>query len=250
MNLTQCYAILGLDEDATLETLKKSYRRLAFKFHPDLNQADPQAAQKFQQINEAYIILQKELTDGTSKKFTARKQRKPTARPREQASQQRPFQQTRQTAQAQAEKKIKKEKVQQERQEKILQDLLKDPFAKKVYEDIFLKLKNEKYSGPDHSVRSRTQAPENKKRPGIFSRVQTWLHDQADIWETVYVAAQKLIPGSTVQITIKHPLTGSAVGLDIRLPYDFSVGRTLRLKKKGKNLGLFKGDLYLRFLPK
>lgn len=276
MNLKQCYTILGLKNDATLEMLKKNYRQLAFKFHPDLNQKDPQAAQKFQQVNEAYIILQKELAEGVSKKFTAKKQPKSTARPqtttaqytqyREKKAQpepkeckpKQPFQEKRQTARPQPERKINREKVQKERhekfqtarQEKIFRALLKDPFAKKVYEDIFLKLKNEKHAPSDHSVRPAAQGSEAKKLSGILSSARTWLHKRADLWETVYVAAQKLIPGGTIQITVQHPFTGSPVCLDIRLPYDFSVGRTLRLRKKGKNLGLFKGDLYLRFLPK
>ncbi len=277
MNLKQCYTILGLKDDATLETLKTNYRRLAFKFHPDLNQNDPQAAQKFQQVNEAYLTLQKELADGTSKKFTTKKERAAKPRPKttqyrtwykektrpEQEQQdtktrrqQRPFQAKKQTERPRPERKINREKVQKERQEhfqaprpeKIFQDLLKDPFAKKVYEDIFLKLKNERHSGT--SVRPAAGESETRKRAGMVSSARAWLHKRADIWETVHVAAQKLIPGGTIQITVQHPFTGSPVYLDVRLPYDFSIGRTLRLKKKGKNLGLFKGDLYLRFLPK
>jgi molecular chaperone DnaJ len=51
------YEILGVDRNATEEEIKKAYRRLAKKYHPDLNPGDKEAEQKFKEINEAYEIL-------------------------------------------------------------------------------------------------------------------------------------------------------------------------------------------------
>lgn len=51
------YEILGVDRNATQEEIKKAYRRLAKKYHPDLNPGDKEAEQKFKEINEAYEIL-------------------------------------------------------------------------------------------------------------------------------------------------------------------------------------------------
>ena len=51
------YKILGIKRDATQEEIKKAYRRLAKKFHPDLNKDDPQAKSRFQEINEANEVL-------------------------------------------------------------------------------------------------------------------------------------------------------------------------------------------------
>ena len=51
------YKILGIDKNATKEEIKKAYRRLARKYHPDLNPNDKNAKTNFQQINEANEVL-------------------------------------------------------------------------------------------------------------------------------------------------------------------------------------------------
>ena len=54
------YEILEVDRNADGSVLKKSYRRLAMKYHPDKNQGDTKAEEKFKQINEAYQVLSDE----------------------------------------------------------------------------------------------------------------------------------------------------------------------------------------------
>ncbi len=51
------YEILGVPRTADPEALKSAYRRLAMQFHPDRNQGDKAAEDKFKEINEAYAIL-------------------------------------------------------------------------------------------------------------------------------------------------------------------------------------------------
>ena len=51
------YEVLGINKNATDDDVKKAYRKLARKFHPDLNPNDKEANKKFQQINEANEVL-------------------------------------------------------------------------------------------------------------------------------------------------------------------------------------------------
>src|SRR5277367_6206693 len=57
MAYTDYYKILGISKTATDEDIKKAYRKLARKLHPDLNPSDKEANKKFQQINEANEVL-------------------------------------------------------------------------------------------------------------------------------------------------------------------------------------------------
>ncbi|HEU5186376.1 MAG TPA: J domain-containing protein, partial [Gemmatimonadaceae bacterium] len=51
------YAVLGVSASASQDEIKKQYRRLAKKWHPDANRDDPKAAERFKEISEAYNVL-------------------------------------------------------------------------------------------------------------------------------------------------------------------------------------------------
>ncbi|MBN2173912.1 MAG: J domain-containing protein [Bacteroidales bacterium] len=57
MNFVDYYKILGIAKTATPKDIKNAYRKLARKYHPDLNPNDKEAKSKFQQINEANEVL-------------------------------------------------------------------------------------------------------------------------------------------------------------------------------------------------
>lgn len=51
------YEVLGIDKSASADDIKKAYRKLAKQYHPDLNKDNPDAAEKFKEIGEAYGVL-------------------------------------------------------------------------------------------------------------------------------------------------------------------------------------------------
>lgn len=57
MNQTDYYRILGVDQQADDRQLKESFRKMAFRFHPDRNKDNPDAAERMQAVNEAYAVL-------------------------------------------------------------------------------------------------------------------------------------------------------------------------------------------------
>ena len=51
------YQTLGVSKTASADEIKKAYRKLAVKYHPDKNPGDKSAEEKFKQVSEAYDVL-------------------------------------------------------------------------------------------------------------------------------------------------------------------------------------------------
>ena len=76
MNL---YKVLEVAENATYEEIRKSYRKLARKYHPDSNPGNKEAEEKFKQISEAYEVLGDETKRQKYDTERAQKVKGPTA---------------------------------------------------------------------------------------------------------------------------------------------------------------------------
>jgi curved DNA-binding protein CbpA len=59
MSVEDLYRVLQVDPSADPDVIEAAYKRLALKYHPDLNENDPRAAEQMKRINEAYRILRK-----------------------------------------------------------------------------------------------------------------------------------------------------------------------------------------------
>lgn len=248
MRLSECYELLELSSGASLDEIKTSYRKLVFKYHPDLNPGDARAAARFTRLNEAYVLLKKHRE--TNRDASGRRTyNADTIRQEEEA-------------------KVKsgggrKQSAFYTRQEEVLKDILNDPFAKQVFEDIFSKLKRGVDPGdsPRPEVRPGSETPAREVGvkwggrsvdldvgAGLIGAVKNWAARQFDDHQTVYMPARNLIPGTTLRVQIKHRFQPEPRAIEVTLPADFVVGRPIRLKGLGRRLGPWRGDLYLRLL--
>lgn len=57
MSNTDYYKVLGVSKEASQDEIKKAFRKLAVKYHPDKTKGDKEAEDKFKEINEAYAVL-------------------------------------------------------------------------------------------------------------------------------------------------------------------------------------------------
>jgi len=257
MSLERDYKILNLVPGATLDEVKKAFRTLAFRYHPDLHPNMPAASRRFQELNEAYIAVSRHLQE---------QPRSATTGPKQGGPQPPPFWSHKETEHGAtrndgktwtAHSRYRRQASYQ--REDILRDLLKDPFARQVYEDIYSQVRRtggsgatsmEEYAKKVLRVEWGSKKLELDLSRGLKERVAGWLKNQLDDEQTVYFPATQLRPGGNVRIQVRRGWRSPVMTLDITLPLDFAPGQPIRLKGQGRKVGLWRGDLFLRIFPK
>lgn len=245
MRHQDCYRILRVSEYSGIDEVKSSYRRLAFELHPDLNPDKPNASQKFQELNEAYVFLIKHLEENGPTPRPKTREKKKTPGPSAKTKPDGPPPGPNKSARRGFYKK-----------EEVLHDILKDPFAKQVFEDIYRHLKN-KGDIPRHKRKKKELRFDLGRfklhldlSRGIWGTVKHWFRKQMNDERTLYLPSEQLTPGSSVRFQVKQAWTKNPSSVEITLPGDYVIGRPIRLKGLGRKLGPWRGDLYLRLLAK
>ena len=166
----------------------------------------------------------------------------------------------------------------------VLRDLLNDPFARRVFEDIYSELNRQEREKPhpeEHSQEASytevpptaeaKEAPEDKRRErirkeeaqevavtwsdqkpavslrkGVAGAVKGWLRQQIDEEQVFTLPASNLVPGRRIRLRIRRGFSNDLVTVEITLPPDFIPGKPVRLRGLGKRVGPWRGDLYLK----
>ncbi|BDV01556.1 hypothetical protein TDMWS_16410 [Thermodesulfomicrobium sp. WS] len=235
--LSQCYRLLEVPPNADLDAVKAAYRRLAFRYHPDLHPGDRSAAERFTRINEAYVTLKRHLEQPSRSQTQGQRHYSAETIFEEEA------------AKAQSTKGTSGPEFFSARHEEILRDILNDPFAKQVFEDIFRKLRTGASVVEEGSAEMGARTP--SPAPTSFKeRLHNWLRSQLDVEHSMEVPARNLAPGSRLRLSLRLPLSWQTRTVELTLPWDFRLGKPIRLKGLGRRLGPWRGDLYLRLYAK
>lgn len=289
ISLKECYGVLLLEKGASLDDVKRAYRRRAFELHPDLNPGNADAARQFQRLNEAYVtlsqVLQTESASGTAEAARAdgaEKEREQEARGTGRTDGKAAEESSGtgglggspagEAADEAHEKRGKEDAGRRARkartgyaQEDVLRDLLNDPFARRVFEDIYSEVNRQaKDAAPEETAPPReVPAPPPPPSPrrvrmewgrhkvnldlthGVAGAVKGWLRQQIDEEQTFKLPAYSLVPGARIRLQIRRGLSEELSTVEIILPRDFVMGRPVRLRGLGKKVGPWQGDLYL-----
>ncbi|GAB6161446.1 hypothetical protein JCM12298_06050 [Desulfothermus naphthae] len=260
MDKNRALSILKINQNASLDEIKKAYRRLAFLYHPDLNPRLKDATKKFQELNEAYVFLiseykKKPSHQRRSKPYTTYENVQKNAY---YTTPKKEFFSKKYRSQKHYTKTRKEEKTttytSSLSQEEILKNILNDPFARQVFEDIFREVKKRsiyRNNLPLGRVTRLSPLEQVKKITDIFSisNIKNWLKSQLDHEHIIYLEKKQIIPGAKLKFQITQ-FKKRPTQIITKIPENYVVGKAIRLKGLGKRLGPFKGDLYIRIFYK
>lgn len=263
MTLQECLRTLNLPAGASLDDVKSAFRKLAFKYHPDLNNS-PDAGVKFREINEAYVIAKGLLeANGGAKAQEKTASEEPKASRAEGAKAYAKQQgRTRQKPKSKPAKEHRSTRSKHQKfyykEEEVLKTILRDPFAKKVFEDIYSQIRKEQpgYKGPLELKKRKLQLHWGERTlnldfsKGLVGSIKSWLTHQMDHEQVVHFPGTHLMPGRKIRITVEQSFSDGPKTIEVTLPPDFVVGRPIRLKGLGRKLGPVTGDLLLKVYAK
>ncbi len=313
------YGILKVSKSASLDEIKKAYRKRAFELHPDLHPENPNANKEFQLLNEAYVLLcayverpkesppkasssyqsstadstyykQKDPNNYKSTKFEKKEEARanPFAKSenlftnnyKKSKASEEPRTESHRRSYSKANSAYTKEGDKAESHvhsadfkdysnhehtvkpnpEELMQDILKDPFARRVYEDIYRTLQEE---NAQDVCESPFTAEKKKKKlintdwisdkikvdKKMGGKAKSWLKKQIDDHIEYRLPLQSLYPRARIRLQIAQPFSNESRTVEVTLPSDFVIGKPVRLSGLGKKVGKWTGDLYIHFLP-
>lgn len=139
------------------------------------------------------------------------------------------------------------------KRESLLQDLLNDPFARRVYEDIYSEIQQRKQMPAEPPKPKKISMEWGDKNfqldltAGLGGAIKGWMRSQIDEEQELFFPASHLFPGAHIRLQIRQGFSREPHTLEVTLPQDFAVGKPVRLKGMGKKIGRWQGDLYLTF---
>jgi molecular chaperone DnaJ len=275
MTLKECCAVLGVEENADLVEIKRAYRSLAFSLHPDLNSQLPNASRRFQEVNEAYVTLNKRMGGAASASARTGDAGAFSGRVREEAwrAYERAGRGAGEASKTSGTGPRSGSGADGARAEDVLRDILDDPFARRVYEDIYNRIEHDGRKKPPAGPGGRKEAVPGGKsaprtratpaagtararpasdrpaQPGVFDKVKGWFLRQIDEEQVLRLPGRSLVPGARVRLEIQHGFAENPQIIEITLPPEFEPGKALRLKGMGRRIGNLHGDLYVRIEP-
>ncbi|MDR1360349.1 MAG: molecular chaperone DnaJ, partial [Deltaproteobacteria bacterium] len=136
--------------------------------------------------------------------------------------------------------------------QEILKDILNDPFARRVFEDIYSHIRHDdrpRAAGPAKDGAVHSPGKGAKSKGAAFGGIRSWLRRQIDDEQILKLPGEQIVPGARVRLDISHGLYGEPQAIELTLPPEFIPGKAMRLKGMGRRLGAWRGDLYVRIEP-
>lgn len=213
------YEVLGVEKNADADTIKKAYRKLAKKYHPDMNKGDPKADEKFKEITEAYEILSDEEKRKLYDQFGMAAF--------DESGNARAYQSGNDAGSGYRSYHFEGGDF---------EDLFRDFFGQNFYGE---------NSHRENSYRGNSYRGNSYR--GNFYKENSYRENSRrakDMTAQIQIGFEEAVFGCDKVISYQDE-TGSTKSLKVHIPAGIDTGKKIRLKGKGQNNGRTAGDLYL-----